>query len=157
MAPTAKSAAVPNDWAAAERVILWYTPCWIAVVAVVVAGGLFDQLSAAGYVALGAALALPCFVVPAVALGFHGAPAATGGVPPWLLLNIWVAILTFWGNYAGTHYFYDVLRVRYTVPVDGFELNKGPGALGRPGLARPWANSPGAPPPPSLQCPSSCT
>ena len=38
-------------------------------------------------------------------------------------MNAWVFIIGFVGNYFITHYFYNVLHMRYTVPVGPWSLN----------------------------------
>lgn len=34
----------------------------------------------------------------------------------WVKANLWIAILSFIGNYLWTHYFYSVLGAEYTFP-----------------------------------------
>ncbi len=104
--------------------------------------------TAEGYVWLGVALAAPCVLLPWLTLGLP-----EGLATPWVLLNVWVGIVGFWGNYAGwargmlrgqrrltpgragTHYFYRVLHVKYTLPVDGWMINDGAGCGWAPGAA----------------------
>jgi hypothetical protein len=113
--------ALTDGWSAAERLILWYSPVWIGAVGLVVVLQLFEQMvlpicksgsaisrwvaqTALNYVLLGVSLSLPCVLLPWLVLG-----RGQGGLPPWLLLNIWVGIVGFWGNYCGGDRRADVL------------------------------------------------
>ena len=64
---------------------------------------------------VGVAVALPCVLGPWLLHGRRGSC--------WVPINLWVATVGFWGNYCGTHYFYNVLQARYTVPTGPFVLN----------------------------------
>lgn len=73
-----------------------------------------------GYMCIGLAAGLPVLVLPAVL-----SPRADADKPLtqryWFKANVWIAIFSFIGNYAWTHYFYDVLGAAYTFPAH--ELN----------------------------------
>jgi hypothetical protein len=45
---------------------------------------------------LGVGFSVPCVLLPWLVLGWRGWSA------PWVLLNVWVGIVGFWGNYAGS-------------------------------------------------------
>lgn len=72
---------------------------------------------------LGVALAAPCLLVP------HASPIdPTEAGLEWyrrvhVRRNAFCAVLVYVGSYFFTHYFYSLLGVRYSVPVDGWELN----------------------------------
>lgn len=108
-----------------ELLLLLYSPVWMSVVAATVLFGWYEHLSAAGYVLLGIACALPCVLLP---LAWPG--PGERRLPFYqrysIRVNVWVAILSFVGNYFITHYFYSVLSMRYTVPVGPWSLNAVP-------------------------------
>jgi cycloeucalenol cycloisomerase len=101
------------DKAWGERWFLVTTPIWIAAVAVVLLTGWLRAWTDAGY------LAFSCFAAAPAAIG----PLATargrdfaGGVPYWVKLNLYAGILVFFGTYVGTHYFFDLMGMRYAFP-----------------------------------------
>ena len=65
--------------------------------------------------AIGLTTALPCVVLPWLL-----EPKADRAKPLekryWVKANIWIAILSFIGNYLWTHYFYTILGAAYTFP-----------------------------------------
>ncbi len=85
--------------------------------------------------AIGLAAAAPCVALPWCLGGpERGRPL---GQRYWVKANLWIAILSFVGNYFWTHYFYALLGARYTFP--SWQLNGVRGAAGPP---------PPPPPPP---------
>ena len=98
-----------------ERFFLCYTPIWIGMVALCVSLGWFRAFSDAGYLAFGIAVAAPLVLYPLLRPG-----AADRGRPItatyWFRFNVWIAIFGFVGNYSGSHYFFDVLGMRYAFP-----------------------------------------
>ena len=69
--------------------------------------------------AIGLAAAAPCVVLPWCLGGpERGRPL---GQRYWVKANLWIAILSFVGNYFWTHYFYALLGARYTFP--SWQLN----------------------------------
>lgn len=101
--------------AAAERFVLIYSPIWITLVGTVMLGGLYRGWSDLAYMTFGLAAALPLVLVPwlwpsPVDRGKH--PWATS----WFRMNLWVAILVWFGSYFGSEYFFDVLGMRYEFP-----------------------------------------
>jgi len=115
----------PSKWLAANPSKRWaevfflaYSPFWIAwALCVIVPLGLYDRLDAWGYLAVGLAAALPCFLLPLLVLP---PCAADAGVPLsrryWVKANVWVAVFSHVGNYFWTHYFFNLLGARYTFP-----------------------------------------
>lgn len=81
-------------------------------VAVVVATGLVRGWGDSEYLLFGIATALPALVGP---LLWRHQPRGPG-VPYWIKLNVWVAIVVFFGTYIGTHYFFDLMGMRYAFP-----------------------------------------
>jgi len=105
-----------------EIYALHYTPIWIAVFAVVVLFEVYEKLDAWGYDVLCVSLALP----------FLCHPFTTSLDRPIIerysfKANVWLLIYSFIGNYWYTHYFYSVLKAKYTMPAH--RLNDVPIAL----------------------------
>eukprot|EP00128_Syssomonas_multiformis_P017391 Colp12_sorted_trinity150504_noHs@740 len=130
-----KTASASSKWLATtetkrfgEKIFLLYFPVWVSAVAAVVIFKLYDLFTADYYVYFGLSLAVPCFLLPIIF-----APASERALPYFdrysTKVNVWVAVVTFIMNYFGTHYFYSVIGMRYTVPLDGiirWELNQVP-------------------------------
>lgn len=98
--------------AAAERFVLLYTPVWIALVGTVMLGGLYRGWSDPAYMVFGLAAALPLVLVP----WLWPSPPDRGKPvweTSWFRMNLWVAILVWFGSYFGSEYFFDVLGMRY--------------------------------------------
>jgi cycloeucalenol cycloisomerase len=99
----------------AEKLFLLYSPAWIAFVGVVLVLRLPASWGDAGFLAFGLATAAPLFVLPLLR------PAATDRDRPliqrsWFRLNVWIAVFVFSGTYFFTHYFFDLLGMRYRFP-----------------------------------------
>lgn len=101
--------------AAAERFVLIYSPIWMTLVGAVMLGGLYRGWSDPGYLLFGLAAAAPLIAVP-----WLWPSAEDRGVRPWqttwFRMNLWVAILVWFGSYFGSEYFFDVLGMRYEFP-----------------------------------------
>lgn len=101
----------------AERFFLLYSPVWMLVMGIVMMGGLYRRWGDAGFLALGFGLAAPLVLVPLLAPG-----AADRDRPLadrfWLKANLWIGVLVWIGSYFGSHYFFDVLGMRYAFPTD---------------------------------------
>ena len=100
--------------------VLRYSAVWMGIFGSVVVTELYEKFDAAGYFLLCGGLALPLIVQPFV----HGRSA---GVWHAGRAQLWIAIFGFIGNYWYTHYFYVVLRARYTMPA--WRLNDVPIAM----------------------------
>ena len=61
-------------------------------------------------------MALPCFFGPALLFPGQGEPATPFWNRYFVHANVWIAILSFVGNYFWTHYFYNLLGAEYTMP-----------------------------------------
>jgi cycloeucalenol cycloisomerase len=101
--------------AAAERFYLIYSPIWIAFVGIVMLTGMYRAWSDPGYMLFGLGVAAPLVLVPYVL------PRAEDVAKPvwdtsWFRFNLWIAIFVFFGSYVGTHYFFDVVGMRYGFP-----------------------------------------
>jgi cycloeucalenol cycloisomerase len=121
--PAAAAAAGSIQWLAptpakrwTELFFLKYGAVWgVAVLGILVPFKLYDRMGARAYLALGAAVAAPCALGPALL-----APRADQDRPfferYWVKANLWIAVFSFIGNYFWTHYFYELLGAAYTFP-----------------------------------------
>jgi cycloeucalenol cycloisomerase len=98
-----------------ESFAMGYSVVWISVFGVVVAGGVYEYMDETHYMGLCVTLALPFLLQP-----FFDPMPAERNIPLYarysFKANVWLAIFSFIGNYWYTHYFYSVLRARYTFP-----------------------------------------
>lgn len=124
---------LPRDEATGKRAyeewVLRYSVVWMGSFGLIIALQLYEAFDAAAYFVVCGGLALPLWVQA------FAAAVRAGRVTHALRAQAWVAVFGFIGNYWYTHYFYCVLRARYTAP-----------ALKRraPTLSRPRAPSRGA-------------
>lgn len=105
---------------------LGYTAVWIAAFGVVVVQQLYEQFDEHSYMKLCVSLSLPYLLQPLLF------PLPSERHLPLterysFKANVWIAIFSFIGNYWYTHYFYTVLRARYSFPAH--RLNDVPIAL----------------------------
>ena len=117
---------LPRDDGAGKRTyeawVLAYSVVWMGSFAVIIALQLYEAFDAAAYFVVCGSLALPLWVQALRAAAAHGGRAAHA-----LRAQLWVAVFGFIGNYWYTHYFYSVLRARYTMP--SWRLNDVPVAM----------------------------
>ena len=113
-----------------EMFCLYYSPVWMAAMAVVVIFQLYESFTAQTYNLFCGSLALPLILQPILfpSCGLNSPDVAR----PWhqrfaFKANIWLAIYSFIGNYWYTHYFYSVLKASYTMPAT--RLNNVPLAM----------------------------
>lgn len=99
-----------------HRAILAQSPLWITGVAAVMLTGALQRWSDNEYMLFSVTAAAPAIVVPAIC---NTSPA--DNLPRWrrywFKLNLWVAIVVFFGTYLGTHYFFDLMGMRYAFDV----------------------------------------
>ncbi len=100
-----------------ERLWLAYSPVWMAVMGATMLTGVYRHFSDPAYVAFGLALGLPPWLLPWLLPGDpeHDRPI---WARHWFRANLWVAVLVFVGSYFITHYFFDVMGMRYGFGVD---------------------------------------
>jgi cycloeucalenol cycloisomerase len=101
--------------AAAERFYLLYSPIWIALMGIVMLTGMYRSWGDVGFMLLGLGVAAPLVLVP------YLTPNAAEARKPawdttWFRFNVWIAIFVFVGSYFFTHYFFDVVGMRYAFP-----------------------------------------
>ncbi|PRQ05996.1 hypothetical protein [Enhygromyxa salina] len=98
-----------------ERLYLIYSPIWIALVGLVMLTGMYRSWGDPGYMLFGLGVAAPLWLIPYLVL-----PPDSASVPfwrtQWFRLNLWIGIFVFVGSYVFTHYFFDVVGMRYGFP-----------------------------------------
>lgn len=113
-----------------EIYVLLYTPIWILAFGCIVAFGWYEDFDKWSYMKVCVGLSLPFLLQPLLL------PSAAGSSPDCqrplterysFKANLWLAIYSFIGNYWYTHYFYSVLKAKYTMPAH--RLNNVPLAL----------------------------
>ena len=97
-----------------EIFFLWWSVLWISAMGWIVASGAYESFEEWSYLCVGVAFALPCFVLPPLLPGSQGEPGTPLLQRFWVKANLWLAILSFIGNYFWTHYFYSLLGAAYT-------------------------------------------
>lgn len=113
----------------AERFFLLYSPVWIAAVAWALLSGAVLTWDDPAYIAFGLAVGAPPVLVPALLHRRVPALAATPWYASWWFkFNAWIFLFVFVGTYFLTHYFFDVLGMRYTFPTG---WNGGAALVGR--------------------------
>jgi cycloeucalenol cycloisomerase len=107
-----------------ELLFLKLSAFWISLFATVVATGLYKYWTDLGYMTLALTISSPFVLYPLLF------PCESDrGIPVmqryWLKANVWIAILSYVGNYFWTHYFYKLLGAKYTFPIT-WQLNEVP-------------------------------
>lgn len=126
----------PSSWFSAdpgkawtERFILLYSPIWIALVGWALLSRAvlaWDDLTFMGF---GLLVGAPPVLVPALLHRRHPALRATSWYDSyWFKFNAWIFLFVFVGTYFLTHYFFDVLGMRYAFPT---QWNGGAALVGR--------------------------
>ena len=109
-----------------ERIILYYTVLWISVMAVIVKMRLYESFQANDYLKVGVTLSFPCILLPLI-LADKKERHLNYFERYIVKANIFIAILSYLGNHFFTHYFYNILGMRYTGPLAvGFKINAVP-------------------------------
>lgn len=111
-----------------EKFAFLYSTIWISFLAIVVFFKWYEFFTPSDYLMVGLGLALPYVVGPLVLA--RGEERRLPLTQRYIMkANLFVAILSYIGNHFYTHYFFNVLGVRYTGPLAqgmGFEINKVP-------------------------------
>jgi len=108
----------------AEIFFLKWSIGWILVFGSVVITKVYENFQDLQYLLLSLVVSVPYVAYPLLF------PAKCDANTPlleryWVKANIWIAILSYVGNYFWTHYFYTVLGAYYTFPVN-WQLNRVP-------------------------------
>ncbi|RMG99357.1 MAG: hypothetical protein D6705_03540 [Deltaproteobacteria bacterium] len=117
--------------AAVERWHLAFAPVWIVAVAIVMFTGAIGRMSDGSLIAFGLAVALPTWWLPAPFVRDLDATTRTRARALLLARNLWLAIVVFFGTYAWTHYFFDLMGMRYAFPTTWHAEAWGIGRSGR--------------------------
>ena len=104
-----------------EVLFLSLAVCWISYFAVIIATGMYHQFRRWEYLYVCGLMALVYFVVPYV-LGVEESKPFLERY--YVKANVWIAILSYVGNFYWTHYFYNLLGAKYTF--DAHRLNDVP-------------------------------
>jgi cycloeucalenol cycloisomerase len=101
----------------AERFFLLYTPVWIAAVGLVLATGALKRWDDVDFLIFAVAVSAPLLLIPALRHRRVPALAATPWYASyWFKFNLWIFLFVWVGTYFLTHYFFDVLGMRYAFP-----------------------------------------
>lgn len=95
--------------------VLKYSLVWMGAFAIIIALQLYETFTALTYFLVCGGLGAP-LVLRELIPGGAGAKGRPLGVRHGVRAQLWIAIFGFIGNYWYTHYFYCVLRAKYTVP-----------------------------------------
>ena len=102
-----------------EIFTLAYSPIWISCFGIIIVGQFYEDFDAFAYNTVCGGLALPLVLQP---LLYPSAGLASPDKDRSILerfstkANIWIAVYAFIGNYWYTHYFFTVLKAKYTLP-----------------------------------------
>ena len=99
-----------------EKYFLWYSVFWISWFGAIVLTEAYENFQEWEYMYVGLAMALPCLLGPLLLFPGQGEPITPVLKRFFLHANLWIAILSFVGNYFWTHYFYNLLGAAYTLP-----------------------------------------
>ena len=116
-----------SKWSS-ENIILVYTLLWTSSLILIVHWKLYEHFNPNDYLTLSLVCATPCFLLPVIfadkvekGLLFHQRFSTKA--------NVFIGIISYIGNHFFTHYFYNVLGMRYTGPLgegEGIEINRVP-------------------------------
>lgn len=114
------------DKAWAERWLLGYSVAWMLAVALVIVTGWIHTWGDRGYLLFSLLLGGAAIVGPWI---WPNRPDRNRPVWQcwWFKLNAWVLVLVIFGTYFGTHYFFDLMGMRYGFPVTWMLQAKGVG------------------------------
>ena len=107
--------------------VLKYSVVWMGAFGFVVVSGVYEYFDALSYFLFGGSLALPLLLQPLFLRGPQALNAPSLSAQHAAHAQLWIAIFGFIGNYWYTHYFYCVLKARYTMP--SWRLNDVPIAM----------------------------
>jgi len=101
------------DKAWAEKFFLAYSPVWMALMAVMMLTGWVNSFSDTALLFHACLVALPLVVVPALLRRKSTIPWYESY---WFKANLYIFVFSFFGNYFGSEYFFDVLGMVYNYP-----------------------------------------
>lgn len=107
-----------------EKVVLIYTPLWMLCLAAIVKTRWYEAFGPHDYIGVGVAFLLPILLLPLLLRSEKDLPLHRRYI---IKANVYIAILSYIGNHFYTHYFYNVLGMRYTGPLaEGVQINRVP-------------------------------
>jgi len=111
-----------------ENFFILYGICvWIPVFALIVGLKIYESMGKYAYIGVCGGLAAPLLLQPLMFPKLTGEENVPLKQRHCLKANVWIAIYSFLGNYWATHYFYCVLKAKYTMDwLPAFELNSVP-------------------------------
>ena len=105
----------PNsDKAWVEKLFLLYSPVWMLLMAIMMVTGWDKSWGNIPLLLHGAVVALPVFFLPLILHKKYSEKKWTESY--FLKVNIYLLVFGFWGNYAGSEYFFDLLGMVYHYP-----------------------------------------
>ncbi|KAF4335582.1 cycloeucalenol cycloisomerase [Fusarium beomiforme] len=93
-----------------EGLILAQSPFWAMAVALVMLSGIIHSWDDFDYILFSLTAALPSILLPAVFSKPDGRPWHRRY---WVKLNLWISIIVFLGTFFISHYFFDLMGMRY--------------------------------------------
>lgn len=106
--------------------VLMYTPIWIVCMVVIVKTRWYESFGPNDYIGVGIALVVPILFLPLL-LASKKEKALPFRKRYIVKAHMYIAILSYIGNHFYTHYFYNVLGMRYTGPLAvGIQINSVP-------------------------------
>lgn len=95
-----------------EKFFLVYSPIWMAFMGLTMAAGWVKVWGDVGFMFQACVVALPLFLYP---LLFRKENTSITGTY-WFKANVYIFVFSFFGNYVGSEYFFDVLGMVYHYP-----------------------------------------
>lgn len=96
----------------AEKFFLVYSPVWMAVMGLTMVMGWVKVWGDVGFMLQACVVALPFFIYPLLFSKEQGPITQTY----WFKANVYIFSFSFFGNYFGSEYFFDVLGMVYNYP-----------------------------------------
>lgn len=130
--PTPSPKQKESEKSQTHRLILAQSPLWILPVLLVMQTGILRRWSDGEYLLFSFTVASPSILVPYFLAPSRPTPSSP---PYWLKFHIWISILVCFGTYFGTHYFFDLMGMRYAFTTATWHLESD--VVGRGGQAVP--------------------
>ena len=106
-----------------EKAVLVYTPVWMLCMVAIVWTRWYETFGPHEYIGVGVALVTPILLIPLL-FKEKSVPFCSRYI---VKANVYIAILSYIGNHFYTHYFYNVLGMRYIGPLaEGIQINRVP-------------------------------